>query len=119
MKPIAELKYWKLVQQLMAALQFPGTTESISYGTPSFKVKNTFLCRLLEDGKTMVIHSDDRDQWIQQDKDDVFFVTEHYFNYPYVLVRLTNISKNNLRTLLITIWKEVAPPKLLKQWEGA
>lgn len=32
------------------ALTLPHTAESTSYGTPSFKVKGQFLCRLKEDG---------------------------------------------------------------------
>src|ERR1700759_5751543 len=106
MKQIDDLRYWNLLKQLMGELQFPGTAESISYGTPSFKLKNTFLCRVLEDGKTLVIHIDDRDELMSPDKDQVYFVTEHYLNYPYVLVRLDKIKKKVRRARLLKCWKE-------------
>lgn len=117
MKPIDDLKYWDIVCQQMTELQFPGTEESTSYGTPSYKIKKAFLCRIWEDGKTLVIHTNDRDEWLDNDDDGIFFVTEHYFNYPYVLVRLNLISKKKLRSLLIKSWKEIAPAKLIAEWE--
>jgi len=117
MKAIATLKYWEIIRQTMAELRFPGTEESVSYGTPSFKVKTALLCRLWEDGETLVIHTDDRDEWTKGDKEDVFYVTEHYANYPYVLVRLKKIKKKKLKELLMKSWKEIATPKLLAEWE--
>jgi len=38
------------------------------------------------DGETLVLHSDDRDIFLEKDT-SVFFITEHYANYPYVLVK--------------------------------
>lgn len=101
----------------MEELRFPSTEEATSYGTPAFKVKKTLLCRLTEDGATMVVHSDDRDEWLADDP-DIFFFTEHYRNYPYVLVRLDKIGKKKLRVLLEQCWKELASPRLIKEWEG-
>ena len=100
----------------MDELQFPATAESISYGTPSFKIGKKFLCRILDDGETLVIHADDRDEWLAED-DTIFFFTEHYRNYPYVLVRLKKISRPLLRKLLVKSWKELASATQLKKWE--
>ncbi|MBS1661430.1 MAG: MmcQ/YjbR family DNA-binding protein [Bacteroidetes bacterium] len=108
--------HWTTIQNLMTELNFPSTEESTSYGTPSFKVKTKFLCRLKEDGETLVIHSDDRDEWLADDP-NIFFVTDHYRNYPYVLVHLKKIGKKKLKQLLTKSWKEIAPERLLKQWE--
>ena len=116
-KQINDFRYWILVRQLVDQLQIPGTVESISYGTSSFKVKSSFLCRILEDGKTMVIHANDRDELLTPDRQDVYFVTDHYKNYPYVLVRLDKIKRKDLKALLLKCWKEVAPSRLLKEWE--
>jgi hypothetical protein len=112
-----DLTYWKTVLQLMQDLEFPGTEESTSYGTPAFKVKKKLLLRLKEDGETLVIHSDDRDIWINDDT-TVFFFTDHYRNYPYVLVRLKKIKKKKLQMLLVQCWKEIAPQKLVKEWDN-
>jgi len=113
---LVDLTYWKIVRQEMQDLNFPATEESTSYGTPAFKVKKKLLLRLKEDGETMMIHADDRDIWLEDDP-DVFFFTEHYRNYPAVLVRLKKIRKKKLRALIMQCWKEIAPPKLVDQWK--
>jgi hypothetical protein len=112
---ILDLTHWKIVRQVMQDLNFPATEESTSYGTPAFKVKKKLLLRLKEDGETMMIHADDRDIWLEDDP-DVFFFTEHYRNYPAVLVRLKKIGRKKLRVLIMQCWKEIAPPKLVDQW---
>jgi len=112
-----DLRFWNILRELMTELNFPATEESTSYGTPAFKVKKTLLMRLWEDGETLVIHSDDRDEWLADDA-AIFFFTEHYRNYPYVLVRLKKIGKRKLRTLILQCWKEVAPQKLVDEWDG-
>jgi len=115
MQPI-DLEHWITIRQLIQKLSFPMTGEFISYGTPSIKLGAKFLCRILEDGETMVIHADDRDEWLTK-APKVFFITEHYRNYPYVLVRLKLISRKMLIDLLIQSWKEIAPKRLLKEWQ--
>jgi hypothetical protein len=102
--------YWLAIREIMAP--FPQTEESTSYGTPAYKVNKKLLLRLKEDGETLVLHSDDRDTFLKDD-DSVFFVTEHYANYPYVLVRLKKIRKDRLRAAIIQSWKELVPKKLL------
>jgi hypothetical protein len=114
---LPDLTYWNFVRQLMQDLHFPGTEESTSYGTPAFKVKKKLLLRLKEDGETLMIHTDDRDVWLNDDP-NVFFFTQHYRNYPAVLVRLKKISKKKLTLLLVQSWKEVAPQKLVEEWNS-
>jgi hypothetical protein len=36
---------------------------------------------------------------------DVFFVTEHYVPWPYVLVRLANMTRTDLRELIQDAWR--------------
>jgi hypothetical protein len=106
--------YWNVVREIMTA--FPETLESTSYGTPAYKVNKRLLLRLKEDGETLVLHSDDRDIFLAKDP-SVFFVTEHYMNYPYVLIRLNKIRKDKLRAAIVQSWKELAPKKLLDLFE--
>jgi hypothetical protein len=108
---------WKKVQELMAEFAFPATEESTSYGTPAYKVGKKLLLRLREDGESLVIHADDRDIWLDDDP-VVFFVTEHYYKYPYVLVRLKKIRKPKLRQLIRQSWIELAGARLREKWEG-
>jgi hypothetical protein len=92
--------YWKVIREIMAS--FPQTSEYTSYGTPAYKVNK----------KLLVLHSDDRDIFLKKDP-DVFFFTDHYANYPFVLVRLSKIRKDNLREAITQSWKELASKKLL------
>jgi hypothetical protein len=102
------------VKTLARAL--PGTEESTSYGTPALKVKGKLFARIWEDGKTLVVGTtfEDRDFLIQHDP-AVFYVTEHYRNYPWVLVRLPKVRRPQLRSLLEDAWRRVAPKNLLNQ----
>ena len=95
---VKNANYWGEVRALMTA--FPQTFETTSYGTPAFKVHKKLLLRLKEDGETLVLHSDDRDIFLEKDA-SVFFITEHYANYPYVLVRLNKIRKDKLQEAIL------------------
>lgn len=102
--------YWQVIRKIMAA--FPQTVEYTSYGTPAYKVNKKLLLRLKEDGETLVLHSNDRDIFLKKDP-VVFFFTDHYANYPFVLVKLRMIRKDQLHAAIIQSWKELAPKKLL------
>jgi hypothetical protein len=36
---------------------------------------------------------------------ETFYITAHYLNYPWMLVRLANVDKENLRELLEESWQ--------------
>src|SRR4051794_23228858 len=90
---------WATVRDLTLAL--PGVEESTSYRTPAMKVRGKLVARLKEDGQTIVVPMSiaDRDVRIAAEP-DVFFVTDHYVPYPYVLVRLATVARADLRELL-------------------
>lgn len=109
--------YWSIIRELMAP--FPGTEESTSYGTPAYKVHKKLLLRLQENGgDILVLHSDDRDIFMASDA-SVFFVTPHYANYPWVLVRLNKIRKEALRMAIIQSWTELATEKLRQEYQNS
>ena len=97
---------WTDVVALAAGL--PGTVVSTSYGTPAIKVKGATgaIARLREDGETMVLRAAFvvRDHLLQAEP-DVFFLEEHYRNYPTVLVRLSAATEDQLRELLEDAWR--------------
>ncbi len=95
------------VRQL--ALAMPDTVERPSYGTPAFFVKKKLFARLLEDGDTVVIKIDfDQRTVLMQAKPQAFFITEHYRNYPLMIVRLSKISRTALRELLQDAWEHAS-----------
>lgn len=97
-----------------AALALPEVYEKPCYGTPAFYVAKKFFVRLKEDGETIALYNDDRDNWIAKNG-DLFFITDHYKDYPMLLADLKSVSKGELKTLLETAWKLRAPKKLLNR----
>jgi hypothetical protein len=95
------------------ALTFPGTVASTSYGTPAFKVNKKLFARFKENGKTLVVYTQERDRWMKEDP-ATFFITEHYKNYPAMLIDLPTVKKKDLRQLLFASWQLRAPKSLLK-----
>ena len=96
------------------ALELPGVITSTSYGTPAFKVNKKMFARLKEDGKTLVVYTEERNRWMKQDP-TTFFITDHYKNYPLMLIDLARVKKKDLQQLLITSWQLRAPKSLQKQ----
>lgn len=89
-----------------------GVTESTSYGTPSLKVDGKLLVRLKEDGETLVLRMDfvNRDLLLRAEP-DLFFLTDHYLNYPSILLRLGRVTPARLAELLEDAWRLVAPQR--------
>ena len=96
------------------ALGFPGAEASTSYGTPAFKVKDKMFARFKEDGKTLVVYTEERNRWMKQNP-VTFFITDHYKNYPPMLIDLGSVKKKDLEFLLFTSWQIRAPKSLLKK----
>jgi hypothetical protein len=96
-------------------LALPGTEEYTCWDTPAFRVKRKLIARLKEDGETLVVHADDRDVWMDAHP-GFFYVTEHYFNYSYVLIRLNAIPDEVLGQVLTEAWQQVAPKIIRKAW---
>jgi len=94
-------------------LGLPGVEESTSYGTPALKVRGRFLCRLKEDGVTLALRCDfEQRERLLASEPTKFFVTDHYLNYPAVLVRLPRVGREQLKALLTDAWRRQAGPRL-------
>lgn len=106
--------YLQFIRNTMAAL--PGTTEGLTHGTPAFYVQKKMLCRLWENGEVLVIRTDERDKWIAKDPDTYFF-TDHYRNYPCLLVNLPKVDPDELKILLIKAWMDRASKTQLKTYQ--
>jgi hypothetical protein len=91
------------------ALELPGVTEGRSYGFPALKVGKKFLGRLRD---VSLGSFEDRD-YLLADEPLVFFTTEHYRDYPMVLMRLAVVRESRLRELLKDAWRRLAPRRLI------
>jgi hypothetical protein len=106
-------KTWTDVRRLAKAL--PGAEESTSYGTPAFKVKKKLMVRLHQSGEALVVMISMSDRELRMKVDpETFFITDHYLNYPAMLVRMATVQEDDLRELLEEAWRRVAPASLIK-----
>jgi hypothetical protein len=101
------------------ALALPGVEEGTSYGTPAFKVGGKLLARLKEDGESLVVLIDfeERERLLKSDP-ATFYVTDHYLNYPSILVHLSKVREKALRDLLEQSWRFVAPKAKARKVRG-
>ncbi len=91
----------------------------MSYGTPSFKVKGKFMARFREDLDTLVLKLGfDLAAELMARRPEAYFTTPHYDGYPSVLVRIDEVSEDELRPLIEAAWRFNAPKKLLAQHPG-
>lgn len=104
-------------QVKQTALQFPGANEKPSYGKPAFFIEKKFFTRVREEDNSIVMivsGMEQRDMMLELDP-ETYFITEHYRDFPSVLVRLSKIAPGELKTMLRRRWEQIAPRKMLKE----
>jgi hypothetical protein len=101
-------------QVRLAAQVFPGVEDSTSYGTPALKVRGKLLARVHQSGECFVLRTNllDREILMQSDP-QVFYITDHYRDYPWVLVRFSAVDAGALPELMERAWRLVAPKSLV------
>lgn len=93
-------------------LALPEVEESTTYGVSALKVRGKLLTcpainKSAEPGSIVIrVTFDQRDELIAE-APDIYYVTDHYVNYPSVLVRLSRVDTNVLRGLLRMSWDYV------------
>src|SRR5580693_7015609 len=83
------------------ALSLPGVVDATSYGTAAFKAGGKLIARLKEDGESLVVGTtfEERAEMMAAEP-ETYYITDHYLNYPWVLVRLSRVHSDALRDLL-------------------
>jgi hypothetical protein len=101
------------------ALALPGVEDGISYRTPALRVRGKLLARLKEDGESFVLRVgfDARDILMQADP-KTFYITDHYRDYPAVLIRFATVDPSQLPGILEQAWQEIAPKRLVASFRG-
>lgn len=95
---------------LDAARMLPDVERSTTWGASALKVRGKLLaCQAIhksaEPNSIVVkIPVDQRAELIATDP-DIYYITDHYVNYPSVLVRLSRIHRDSLRDLLGMAWQ--------------
>jgi len=87
------------------ALTLPGVEKGLAYGAPALKLHGQLLACVpvnpsAEPDSIMVrVDFDDRAELLAGDP-AVYYLPDHYVNYPGVLVRLSRVNRGMLRDLL-------------------
>jgi hypothetical protein len=90
---------YDLVRRL--ALKLPNVEEGTSYGTPALKVKGKLFVRLREEGDAIVVRTTfEQREGLMADDPKTHYITDHYREYPWVLVRLSAVRPDALPDLL-------------------
>jgi hypothetical protein len=100
------------------ALAWPEVEDGTSYGTPALKVRKKMLVRLKEDRDSLVmpgVPQDERDMLVES-QPKVFYFTDHYRDYPMVLIRLSSAKRATVEPLLRRQWRALASKAALKQY---
>ena len=87
-----------------------GVEESTTYGSPCLKVRGKLLAciaihKSAEPASLAVRIGFDRRAELIGGAPDVYYLTDHYLNYPVALVRLSLIQLDALRDLLGMAWR--------------
>jgi len=93
-------------------LKLPNVVESTSYGTPALKVKGKLFVRLHQDGDKVVLPMpfERREEMMSADP-ATYFITDHYREYPYILVSLAHVKPDALPDLLNIAYQTASTSK--------
>jgi hypothetical protein len=78
------------------------------------------LVRLKEDGDSLVmpgVPQDEREMLVES-LPRVFYFTDHYKDYPMVLIRLSKAKRATVEPLLRRQWRALASKKAIKAMES-
>ena len=98
------------------ALGWPEVEDGTSYGTPALKVRKKLLARLKEDGESLVmpgVPQDERGMLVER-APELFYFTDHYRDYPMVLIRLSRAAHGDVEPLLRRHWRTLASKAAVK-----
>jgi len=110
---------WDKVTQL--AVKLPDVDVDHSYGTPALKTKGKLIARLrseAEGGLALKCELLDREMLLQADS-AAFYITDHYADYPMVLINLAKVRWNAMPGLLEAAWRMSATRAAVKRFEGS
>src|ERR1700722_19324123 len=100
------------------ALVWPEVEDGTSYGTPALKVRKKLLVRLKDDGDSLGMPGvplDERDMLVQS-QPEVFYFTDHYKDYPMVLIRLSRAKRAPVEPLLRRQWRTLASKAAVREF---
>ena len=91
-------------------LALPDVAAGRSYGMPSFLLRGRFFARFRDTDTVLVLQLGtiaERDVLMELDP-SAFFFTEHYRNYPAVLIRLSDVRRALFRAVVREAWHQLS-----------
>lgn len=88
---------WKI------ALSLPGATETLWFKKPAVFIHGQFLTKVHDKEEAMVLRvgsMEMRDMMLEAEP-SLFYITDHYRSFPFVLARLSALDKKTLKTMLV------------------
>ncbi|MDQ3759221.1 MAG: MmcQ/YjbR family DNA-binding protein [Actinomycetota bacterium] len=99
--------------------ELPELERSTSYNTPALKVRGKLFARLKESGDEIAVFVDfmEREALVQENP-GAYVVTDHYRDYPMMVVNLRAIPSDELREVLVESWRRRAPKRLVSELDA-
>ncbi len=84
-------------------LAIPGTDERLWFREPSVFIHDRFLAKThkKEDAVTLQVGSMEMRDMMLEAEPKLFYITDHYKNFPFVLIRLSALTKTVLKEILL------------------
>jgi len=95
--PISRSEGWKI------ALSIPGTEEVLWFRKPAVFLHGQFLTKVhdKEDAMTLRVSSMEMRDMMLEAEPRLFYITDHYRNFPFILARLTALTPKLLKEILV------------------
>jgi hypothetical protein len=93
---ISRAQAWKI------ALAFPGTEEVLWFNKPAVFLRGQFLTKVhdKEEAMTFRVSSMEMRDMMLQAEPKLFYITDHYRNFPFILARLSALTPTLLKELI-------------------
>jgi len=94
--PISRNEGWKI------ALAFPGTEEVLWFNKPAVFLHGQFLTKVhdKEEAMTFRVSSMEMRDMMLEAEPRLFYITDHYRNFPFILARLSALTPKLLKELI-------------------
>jgi len=84
-------------------LSIPGTDERLWFNQPSVFLHDRFLAKThhKEDAVTLQVGSMEMRDMMLEAEPELFYITDHYRKFPFVLMRLSALTRTVLKEILV------------------
>jgi hypothetical protein len=98
-------------------LSIPGTDERPWFNQPSVFIHDRFLAKThhKEDAVTLQVGSMEMRDMMLEAEPELFYITDHYRKFPFVLIRLSALTKTVLKEMLVGRAAQLAAMKPIKR----